>query len=412
MQRFRGLIPPLPGYLLACGANGFLFGLIWTMLAPYQIEVLGLSAVQLIWLGTFFEIAITLCEVPTGVVADTYSRRVSFSLGYIVIGLAFLVTGTVTEYWMLAAAAMVWGVGETLVSGAREAWIADELTATGSAVSPEDAFSRGSQVGLISRFFGTWFAYALTLISPTLPIVAGSVCFIVIGAVLLFGLTEKGFKRTEADHGWKGMTRTFKDGWRNMVQSRVLPLIITATFVFGIASEAFDRLWQKHLIDAFVIPPLFGDEKIWWPILNSAALVLAAVLTGVIRRTTDLSQGAKVARRMVQMSVALVGLLLVFGLASQFWVAAVAFVATRTIRRAIEPIEKAWINLHAVSENRATLLSLAGQAHSFGEILSGPLLGEIAKIAVKFSILVSAGLLMPTIGLLQLGRKREEAGIR
>ena len=57
---------------------GLSFGLhlpTWVVMSVYLVSELHLSPLQLVLMGTGMEAAIFVSEVPTGVVADTYSRR-------------------------------------------------------------------------------------------------------------------------------------------------------------------------------------------------------------------------------------------------------------------------------------------------------------------------------------------------
>jgi len=99
----------------------------WTQYLLFQENVAGLQPAHLVLMGTVSEITITLCEVPTGMVADTVSRRLSFVIGLLILGLGFLIQGLFPVFGVVVACSVLWGLGETFISGAREAWIADEM---------------------------------------------------------------------------------------------------------------------------------------------------------------------------------------------------------------------------------------------------------------------------------------------
>ena len=56
----------------------------------YHLEVVQLDAFQLVLVGTVQETSCFLFEIPTGVVADLYSRRRSVLIGMFLYGLGFL----------------------------------------------------------------------------------------------------------------------------------------------------------------------------------------------------------------------------------------------------------------------------------------------------------------------------------
>src|SRR5204863_4334381 len=109
---------------------GLSFGLrmpTWVVMAVYLVRDLHLTPLQLVLMGTAMEATVFLFEVPTGVVADTYSRRLSLIIGYLGMGLAWLALAFVSAPWLAIALWALWGISYTFTGGAEEAWIADEV---------------------------------------------------------------------------------------------------------------------------------------------------------------------------------------------------------------------------------------------------------------------------------------------
>ena len=92
----------------------------------YHLEVVQLDAFQLVLVGTVQETSCFLFEMPTGVVADLYSRRRSVLIGMFLYGLGFLMEGALPWFAPVLLAQVVWGCGDTFITGALEAWIASE----------------------------------------------------------------------------------------------------------------------------------------------------------------------------------------------------------------------------------------------------------------------------------------------
>ena len=101
----------------------------WVVMSVYLVQELDLSPLQLVLMGTAMEAAVFIFEIPTGVVADTYSRRLSLIIGYLGMGTAWMLVGLVSAPWLIIALWGVWGLSYTFTSGAEEAWIADEVGA-------------------------------------------------------------------------------------------------------------------------------------------------------------------------------------------------------------------------------------------------------------------------------------------
>src|ERR1700730_13308653 len=133
-------------YLLFSGISAFATCCIFSINMVYQIETVKLSPLQLVLVGTTLESACFLCQVPTGVLADLYSRRMAVIVGVFLTGLGFLIEGLFPTFTMVLRAQVIWGVGATFTSGAEEAWVADEIGEADMA----RAFMRGSQISQVA----------------------------------------------------------------------------------------------------------------------------------------------------------------------------------------------------------------------------------------------------------------------
>lgn len=98
IRRPRRADDPVPIYLLLAGGSEFLYTLVFTVNMIYQATVVGLSPLQLVLVGTTLEAVAFLGEVPTGIVADLYSRRRSIIIGLALIGAGFTLEGSIPSF--------------------------------------------------------------------------------------------------------------------------------------------------------------------------------------------------------------------------------------------------------------------------------------------------------------------------
>ena len=122
----------------------------WVVTSLYLVSVLDLSPLQLVLMGTAMEATVFLCEIPTGIVADTYSRRLSLVIGYLGMGTSWLLVGVIDSPVAVIALWALWGVSYTFTSGAYEAWITDEV---GIERVP-NVFLRGARLAYAGSFVG------------------------------------------------------------------------------------------------------------------------------------------------------------------------------------------------------------------------------------------------------------------
>ena len=162
----------------------------WTLAAVYFVQEVGMGPLELVLAGTALEVAYFLFEVPTGIVADLYSRRASVIIGQVIMGVGFVLTGAFAEVGVVLAAAALIGFGWTFRSGAEDAWLADE-------VGPERmarSFQRGAQVERAASLAGIGLAVALGVVDLSLPLVAAGLLLLGLAFVLAVVMPETGFR--------------------------------------------------------------------------------------------------------------------------------------------------------------------------------------------------------------------------
>ena len=70
-------MPAYRTYLLYRAVRAFAANTAFTLNLVYQIRTVGLGPFELVMVGTVLEVTCLLAQVPTGVIADLYSRRAS-----------------------------------------------------------------------------------------------------------------------------------------------------------------------------------------------------------------------------------------------------------------------------------------------------------------------------------------------
>jgi len=98
-------------YLGWCAIQGLGFTLIVTVNLIYQVTAVDLSAFQLVLVGTVLETVCMLGEVPTGVVADVFSRRLSIIIGIALTGIGFTIEGLVPTLGGVLTGNVLFGLG-------------------------------------------------------------------------------------------------------------------------------------------------------------------------------------------------------------------------------------------------------------------------------------------------------------
>jgi len=389
-------------YLTLLLGNTLAASLIWGINTIFLLDA-GLSNLEAFAANAFFTAGMVLFEVPTGIVADTIGRRVSYLLGTLTLMastfLYVLLWQVGAPLWEWAIASMLLGLGFTFFSGAVEAWLVDALTATGYTGELETVFGRGQIVTgaamLIGSVAGGFIARQTSLGVP----------FVLRGLVLIvmFGLAFKlmhdiGFKPEKGGRPTAEMRKiaanSVEYGWR---RPAVKWLMVESLFTGGVGIYAFYAL-QPYLLE------LYGDPQAYQVAGLVAAIVAGAQIAGGIaaprirhlfHRRTSATAG---------LSVVALGLI---GLVESFWAVIALIVVWGLLFAATLPIRQTYLNGLIPSRQRATILSFDSMMSSTGGVWTQPLLGRAADAwGYAPSYLIGAGISILALPCLALSRRQ------
>jgi MFS transporter, DHA3 family, tetracycline resistance protein len=397
-------------HLLRGGILSLASSLVWTAMLVYQVQVVGMTPLQLVLAGTTMEITIFLFEIPTGVVADVFSRRLSVIIGYATLGLSYLVQGLIPAFGAILAGNALWGLGYTFTSGAYDAWLVDEI-GVGNA---GNAFLRGSQVDRAVGFMGIIAAAILGSFYLALPIVLGGLLLVALAGLLIVVMPETGFTpKPKAERAtWASFSGTFREGVRVTRGKPALVGLLLISFFLGLFSEGWDRLWQAQFLRTFALEAFVPLPAIvFFAILNGVGTLLGIGLAEIARRTVPMSDHARVNRVLFILIAVMVGALLAFAAAPGLIIGLIAFFVFTQARELTDPFLRTWTNQHIPEEStvRATVLSMQSQSNAIGEVAGGPPVGLIGDVSLRLAFVGSALFLTPVLFILQRVRRYETA---
>ncbi|MCB5293985.1 MFS transporter [Arthrobacter sp. SO3] len=365
-------------YLTLTLGNTLAASFIWGINTLFLLDA-GLSNLEAFAANAFFTAGMVLFEVPTGVVADGWGRRVSFLLGTATLAIStylyYLLWQLSAPFWLWAAVSVLLGLGFTFFSGAVEAWLVDALRFSGYEGGLEAVLGRGVMVSGVAMLFGSVsggvIAQATNLGVPFLIRVGVLLAMFIVALRLMHdvGFTpERSGRPLQATRAV--LAASVENGLKN---PPVRYVMLAAPFSAGVGIYVFYAL-QPYLL------ALYGDPRAYSVAGLAAAIVAGAEVVGgwlaprirrlVRKRTTVLI-----------LSVGISAMnLLVLGFTRLFWVALVLLALWALVDSTGIPVRQSYLNDMIASKQRATVLSFDSLMGSSGGVVVQPLLGRTADV--------------------------------
>jgi MFS family permease len=403
-------LTPTPGtiqrtYLVLLLGNTLAASLIWGINTIFLLDA-GLSNLEAFTANAFFTAGMVLFEVPTGIVADTLGRRMSYLLGTVTLSastlLYVLLWQTGAPLWQWAVVSILLGLGFTFFSGAVEAWLVDALAATDFTGTMESVFGRGQVITGVAMLGGSVAGGVIAQQTNLgVPFVLRGLILIVMFAVAFRLMHDIGFTPSRGGGPLTEMRKvaaaSIDYGWR---VPAVRWLMVEAMFVGGVGIYGFYAL-QPYLLE------LYGDPHAYQiaglvAAIGAGAQILGGVAAPWIRGRFHRRTSALLAT--AALSVATMALI---GILQSFWAVIVLIVVWGLLFAAAMPIRQTYLNGLIPSQQRATVLSFDSLMASSGGVWAQPALGRAADVwGYAPSYLLGAGISALALPFLVLSRRQ------
>jgi MFS family permease len=377
-------------YFIISGFYTFSASLIWGVNTLFLLDA-GLDIFQVFLVNAVFSLGTTIFEIPTGVLADTRGRRISFLLSTVILALGTIgyvaVADMQAKLLFLMLVSLVLALSFTFYSGTVEAWFVDALRATGFEASLDQVFARGAMISGAAMLVGTVSGGMLGQLNLAIPYLTRAAFLVLLTIFAYFTMQDIGFRpRTTS---LKALPREMKVvaqaslqfGWR---RPSVRLLMIMGFIQVGYLSWGF-YAWQPYFLE------LIGREAVWLAGVYAALISLATMGGNALvdyftrfcgRRTTLLLWAACVG------ALGTIGV----GLAGSFWLAGLLFLVTMFTLGIVTPVKQAYLHQVIPSEQRAALVSLDSMASGLGGVLAQTGLGYLSQVSSIASGYVVGGL--------------------
>lgn len=345
----------------------------------YHIEGAKLNPAQLILVGTILEIACFIFEIPTGIVADIYSRKLSIIIGLFLMGTGFFIEGYFPIFGIILISQIVWGIGATFLSGADIAWISDEIGQN----KIDSVLLKAARLSQIGSIGGIICGVLLASIQINLGILISGLLFLVLSIILFVIMPEKNFNPySKPDRNIiKEFFSILVKGISLIKKQKFLFMLLLPVFLVGFYSEGFDRLWALKFLETGSLLNWEIDTIYWFAVVYCGSYAINFFLIGYIEKKIDNKENISGLWILILNNSLTLIAISFFAFHSNFIIILLSVWLTNATRNLNIPLFNILFNRNITDSSvRATVISFKGQVDQVAQILGGLLLVILLKL--------------------------------
>lgn len=363
------------------------FGFFWPVFTLFLLYR-GLSYAQIGALGSVSAAIVVVGEIPTGYVGDRLGRRNSLLASSALLAssvLGFLVARTFAAFVVLW---VLWAFGLAFRSGSGDAWLYDALRERGREGEYTSVRGRGESVNQWTSAATMLVAGALYGLDPRLPfLAAGLLLACSIPVVRSLPKASRGEGTDDAADPDAGLTvrEALPVVRRRLTEPPLRSFVLYVALFFAILNAA----------DTFIQP--IATRTVGLPESGLGPLYAGfTVVSAVASYYAGDIEDALSTRWAVLLVPAFVGVFFVVPLALPL-AALPLFFVMKSARAVMAPIASGYVNDHAESVGRATVLSAASMVYALVRLPLKPLSGLAADAMSPLVAIAGLGVLFLSV---------------
>jgi MFS family permease len=372
----------------------FFYGMliIGPVLTPY-FRLKGLSYTEIMWLQSIAALSHVIFEMPTGVIADKVSRRLSLMLAGMCIGVAMIIYILTHSFYAFAIAEALFGLGLTFGSGADSALLYESLQRLGRENEYARIDGRSASFVFAGQGVGAIISSLLYTLNPDLPF------WVSVGSAFTaaaFALRFVEVKREKNAHQYH--IHIYQSFSIAIKTPRILWIVLLAALM-GFASRSGFWLYEPYFT-------LVNIDVVWFGAIFCFFNIIAAISAKVLVNHINKYRFA-----LLMMGV----LLAVSFILPALWVMSFSIIfigLQQIVRGAYRPTLNGYINRQIEDTHRATIISIVGLSANLSFAFFSPLVGMYLDHSGTLSTYWITGIITLTgVSLLTLIRRAQKSHV-
>ncbi|MBU7034165.1 MAG: MFS transporter, partial [Theionarchaea archaeon] len=323
-------------------------------------------------------------EVPTGALADAISRKFSIISGLVGYGLVLLAIPSITGPSTLVLVFALWALPMTLLSGAGEAWVVDNLKAENREDLIKEFFAKDISIQNMGTIFAGLIAGVVVrfLGMDALWYLQGFIVFI---SISVLALQKEHFERKKVRvvESIIETCNNIRDGARFTMRERNVFFIMAAVFFVSVSSQIM-TVCSKPFLE------IMGVAREYFGYLSAVGAALCVVMPFLAKYAAELLKREQYYLSLHALGSGLVLVLVL--LVRTPGMAGIIFVFMILRYTTYDPVLEPFFQGFLPPKLRATVASLRNMVLSMAVLLGDCLISAFADMAGPQLMLAAGGL--------------------
>lgn len=357
---------------------------ITAVLMPFFIEWGKLDFTKIMTLEAIFLISSVLFEVPTGVVADRYSRKISLLLGSIMGMCGVLVYIAYPSFWLFALGEIIWGISRAFYSGADEALLYDSLKEMKREKESKKIIGNAYNFLLTGILISCPLGSIIYFFTNDLraPVYFMASTFFIAGII---SLTIKEPKRFTKDSEVKKYLDIFKTGIKHLYNHQILKTLVFNAVAIGALTYYILFFDQAFLMKLNVNIKYFG-------LIKMLALGAEIIIISQFRKIENFLQNKK---RLIIITGLITGIMfIILSLFNFIPLVIFAIIIAAGFGKSRDPLFTNYYHKYIPSEQRATILSSISMVQCLIIAILNPIVGIMADWSLSITFIILGSLII------------------
>jgi len=323
-------------------------------------------------------------EIPTGVIADKYTRKLSMIIGAVISVLGVLVYVAYPSFWIFALGEIIWGLGMAFYSGADEAFLYDSLKQLKREKESKKIIGRAQNYYLFGLLVAAPIGSLIYFFSHHLqyPIFFMSIPFGLAAIVCMAMVEPKRF--SEESEAAKYIT-ILTEGTKHLINHKVLRILVWDGILVG------TMLYFIIFFDQAIFMKLNIDIK-YFGLLKSLVIGTEIIVITQFNRLEKIFHSKKGFLMFTGIFSGIMFLAIGYSTLVPLVILAVTCAAGFGLSR--ETLYTNYYNKFIPSDKRATILSSISMIRCLSIAIINPLVGLLADWSLSYTFLTLGSLIL------------------